>query len=165
MFPPKLFLETVVRPALRHLAVAEPRLNSLAAEQLLVGTALTESRLDAVAQTGGGPARSYFQIEPATFNDLWQRYGNHPAIGQRLATLAYLPATLPLVDQLYGNTLFAAAIARIKYWSVPAPLPSAGDWPDLAAFWKRYYNTQLGAGTPAHFLAAVKPAMTLWVAD
>lgn len=163
MFPPDVFLRTVVRPTLATLARAEPRIASTVAEQLMLGTALAESGLSRVVQRSGGPALGYFQIEPATWRDVSERY--LPAERtDLLAVLGHLvvPVGIGPRDQAALNDWLGCAVARIRYWMEPAPLPSAGDWGDIAGYWKTHYNTPQGAGTVKHFLAAVRPITHLW---
>ena len=93
-----------------------------------------------------------FQIEPATFDDIYTRY-----LRQRtgLRTVVHglpVPALTPL-EQLAGNPRFACAIARMKYWMAPEPLPEAGDTDALGRYWKAHYNTAQGAGDAAHWAA------------
>jgi hypothetical protein len=63
------FLTTVIRPTLIQIG-----LHSRAAEQLLLGTAMQESDFIHRRQMGGGPACSFFRMEPATHNDIWQNF-------------------------------------------------------------------------------------------
>jgi hypothetical protein len=49
--------------------------------------------------------------------------------------------------ELEGNILFQIAIARMKYLRAPGALPAADDLPGLAAYYKRHWNTPLGAAT------------------
>ena len=150
MIPPNQFLEHVIQPTLQHLAVVEPRLSNRASEQLLLGTALIESNLDALKQKGGGPALSVFQIEPATFDDIYERYlPARTALFTQIQDLL-IPSFTP-IEQLVGNPFFACGIARMKYWMIPEPLPPAGDLEALGHYWKRYYNTAEGAGNAAYF--------------
>lgn len=158
MIPPAQFLEHVIRPTLDHLAVAEPRLGTEASARLLLGTAIAESNLAALAQHGGGPALSFFQIEPATFHDVYDRY--LPARA-RFKVAVYdlrVPALTPL-EQLAGNPFFACAIARIKYWMAPAPLPDADDINGLGRYWKAVYNTAQGAGDASHWASLYRKYM------
>jgi hypothetical protein len=46
----------------------------------------------------------------------------------------------------------ATLVARLRFRVVRAPLPDAGDVHGQALYWKRYYNTYLGAGTVAEYL-------------
>ncbi len=65
---PQHFLASVIRPTLMTLGLYSP-----AAEQLLLATAIQESHLTHRKQIGG-PALSYFQIEPKTHNDIWDNF-------------------------------------------------------------------------------------------
>lgn len=147
MIDPNDFMTHVIVPTLHRLRTADERLSSLAAAQLLLGTAIMESRLTYLAQRGGGPAQGFFQIEPATLNDTYRRYlyENRPDL-KRVVDGLVLPG-MTLDTQLAGNAHFGCAIARVKFWMSPLPMPEADDIDGLGAYWKEIYNTHLGAGT------------------
>ena len=147
MIPPRQWMKHVVRPTLEHLSVVEPRLGGLASEQLMLGTAIAESGLSALAQIGGGPAVSMFQIEPATFKDIYYRYLQKPGKESLQTAIRELQVSAfgPLA-QLSGNRFFACGIARIKFWMVPDPLPHLNDLEGMGAYYKTWYNTEGGAG-------------------
>jgi len=142
------FARLVIRPALQVLEAWSP-----AAEALVLGTALAESGLDYVQQLGGGPALGYFQMEPATHQDIWDNYLHYrpDMVGKLLSLRAADP---PGDQQLAANACYAAAMCRVHYRRVPAPLPASGDIRGQAAYWKEHYNTPLGAGTVEHYLHA-----------
>lgn len=149
---PQQFRLHVIRPTLKHL-----QMHSQAAEDLLLGTAMAESRLEWLTQIRG-PALGVYQIEPATFKDIWTRYlFQRSDIGHRVKELV---APQPdLQEQLQTNLAFATAIARVKYWMDPTPLPSPHDlnyasyvW-SLGEIWKKVYNTEEGKGTIEHFVS------------
>lgn len=144
MIPAQQFVDFIIGPSLAFLGKAVARVDSLAARRLLLGTAMEESRLAAIAQKGGGPALSFFQIEPATYADVVAWADEH-GFGDLLAQLR-VPAFAGLA-QLPGNALYACAIARLLYFRVPEPLPGPGDLPGLGRYWKTYYNTRLGKGS------------------
>ena len=151
--PDDLRLE-VIRPTLRHIG-----LWSLAAEELLLGTAIAESTVDGrthLVQLGGGPALSPYQIEPATFQWLWEKYvaADHDFADRLLALRAPLPEA---VKQLVSNLALATAFCRLRYFVVPAALPAPGDLEAQAAYWKNHYNTAAGAGTVAGYILKVRP--------
>lgn len=147
MISASIFRERVVDPALFYLG-----LRSDAASDLVLGTALAESGLDAIAQNGG-PALGFFQIEPATHDDLWTNFlRGEPEMHDKLSRIA---AEWPTVAaQLATNALYAAAICRLIYYRRPEPLPAPGDVAGYAAYWKLHYNTPAGKGTPEHFIEA-----------
>lgn len=137
----------VVRPALVAIG-----LWSRAAENLVMGTAAQESGLRYLHQTGKGPAVGLFQVEPATYADLWKTVIQaKPKLAEKLRKLAGVSEGIPDVNLMAGNLYFAAAMCRVFYLRVKAPLPDDGDVAGLAAYWKRYYNTEAGAGTVAQF--------------
>jgi hypothetical protein len=150
---PEEFLTTVIRPTLIEIG-----LHSTAAEQLLLGTAMQESDLVHRRQMGNGPARSFFQMEPATHNDIWQ---NFLKFKKELADKITNLLTSPIADkieELENNDRYACAMARVHYLRVPEALPAADDIEAIANYWKNHYNTLLGAGTAAQFIAKWRKA-------
>lgn len=138
MIDPRQLHELVIRPSL---GVIE--LGGLVAEVLSLGTAIQESALIWLAQPSG-PARGLWQIEPATATDCW---ANFLAFRSDLATrVRSLMTGQDPLDQLYGNLDYGCALARIKYFRDPAPLPEL-DVAAMSAYYKRVYNTAAGAAT------------------
>lgn len=145
MISPTDFRKEIVQPTLKSIAM-----HSDAAENLLVGTAVQESRLTFLRQIGGGPALGVYQIEPATRQDIyvnWLKY--RPDVRDRVNRLAASGAMFD--DQLVFNLAYATAIARLVYYRQPDPLPAADDIDGLAGYWKQHFNTPLGKGTAAEF--------------
>ncbi len=139
---PAQLRELIVQPVLKHL-----ELHTLAAENLVVGTALVESNAGYLAQIKG-PAFGLWQMEPATHDDVWK---NFLAYRHRLSALV---KELELPDwygndarELAGNLYYAAAMCRVHYYRVPERLPEPQDAQGMAQYWKTYYNTHLGAGS------------------
>jgi hypothetical protein len=132
MIDPATARAQFVQPALDQLG-----LYSLDAEKLLMGTAAVESNFANFIQFGGGPARGMFQMEPPTFEDLVGRVlGHHAALNTAIKGMA---EALPLSFlELTSNHLFAAGMARVKYFSIPAPIPSS--LAEQAHYWRHYYN-------------------------
>lgn len=149
------FRDYIAVPALERIGAY-----SRSAEQLVMGTGLAESGLFFIQQIGRGPARGFFQMEPATHDDIWANY-----LRRRLDLLNNLKGLLirdmDLHEQLQGNLFYTAAMCRIHYMRFPEPLPAPGDWPGFAAYWKKYYNTPAGAGTIEGFLQKARPIMDL----
>ncbi|BBA32644.1 uncharacterized protein sS8_0679 [Methylocaldum marinum] len=146
---PKEFLEDVIRPTLMGI-----NKHSIVAEQLLLGTAIQESRLKYLNQLGGGPALGYFQMEPNTHDDIWKNYlayRNH--LAAKVCAVGEISTTnLPDSTILASNHRYAAAMARVHYLRVPATLPLAGDINAIAGYWKQHYNTYGGKGTIDEFV-------------
>lgn len=145
--------ELVIRPALKEIG-----LWSQAAEELVLGTAAHESHCGRYLHQVKGPALGIFQMEPATYKDIWERW--LPGQGEladdliRIGSLGSPPYGVPLADVMVFNLMFAAAMCRVFYRRIKAPLPPAGDLAGQAAYWKRYYNTELGKGRPEQYVKA-----------
>ena len=139
-------METV-RPALRAIGR-----HSLAAEQLILGTAIQESDLVHRRQLGGGPGRGLLQMEPATHDDIWANFLNYRVeLADRVSALRSVPSA-DGIEELECNDRYAVAMARVHYLRVPAALPKVGDLGAMAAYWKRYYNTMMGRGREEQFV-------------
>ena len=142
-----VFRDTVILPALQAIGLA-----SDAAAELLLGTALVESRLSWRRQLGNGPARGLFQMEMATHDDIWKNYLNYRA-GLAAKVKALKSAAAAVAEsEVENNDLYAAAMARVLYKRAPAALPAAGDLEAMATYWKQYYNTPLGKGTVGKYI-------------
>ena len=122
----------------------------------MLGTAIQESRLTYLQQIGGGPALGLFQIEPTTFNDIYDRYLQREDKKELLGRVQQFITAQDVRDQVIGNIPFAVVIARIRYYMVPEPLPAYDDLQALAEYWKAHYNTSRGAGTIQGFIENFK---------
>ena len=141
--------QMVIKSALEKLG-----LWSVAAEELVLGTAIVESSLIYIRQHGAGPALGLWQVEPATHDDLYANYLSYrQELGARLMELR-APA-LSLDENLATNLMYGAAVCRLCYYRQPEALPEAGDLERQAAFWKQHYNTPLGAGTVSKYMRAL----------
>jgi hypothetical protein len=144
---PQEYLTQIIEPVLCHLGAF-----SMGAAQLVLGTALHESGgLRHRRQIGGGPGRSYFQMEGATHDDIWN---NYLVYQKALKTLveALLPGGANKHHELENNDNYAAAMCRVHYRRQRPALPAFNDLQGQASYWKQHYNTPLGAGTTTKYL-------------
>lgn len=169
LYTPRHVLDHVVRPTLAYLALPHAELNGLS-ERLLIATAAHESLgFACVYQMGSGPALSFWQIEPFTARDLWQRYviaRPSSLLALKLQSLLfpdrYITSGIPIsfqptdtvLRQLVINHPLACAIARLKYFDSSFKFPNVDSCrpEDLARIWKKYYNSEQGKGTEEEFL-------------
>jgi len=101
-----------------------------------------------------GPAIGFFQVELATAEDTIENY------------LSYRPKYLNVLKGygltnntefcLLSNIALQVAFCRLKYKRDKHAIPDADDIKAQAEYWKRVYNTHLGAGTVEHFLKVNK---------
>ena len=152
MINPAQFRAEIVRPALKA-----ADLWSESAENLVLGTAVQESLLAWVKQRGSGPALGFYQMEPATADDICHRFlATRAELSDKLARVTWPHCRMPtayshlnakdIARLLVEDLRFATIMCRLRYWMMPAPLPEAGDIDGLSRYWKMYYNTILGKG-------------------
>ena len=138
----------IVRPSLELLEAWSP-----AAEALVMGTAAQESRLRYVHQLGDGPALGLWQMEPATYRDIWENYlAYRPALARRICIISDTGPGRPPASRLVWDLQLGAIMCRVHYRRRPEPLPDPADVWALAAYWKQHYNTPQGKGTEAEFV-------------
>ena len=140
--------------------VIYPSLNKMgmwseAAGELVLGTTIVEkSNLTYLKQHGDGPALGLWQVEPATHEDLYANYLNFRS--EMMSSLMELRSpALNMNENLAANLMYGAEVYRLCYYRKPDPLPEAGDVEGQGAFWKKHYNTPLGAGTVPNYVFKV----------
>ena len=157
MINPQHLIEYVIRPTLTHL-----NMYSEAAENLLIGTAMHESRLEYLHQIKG-PAIGLWQMEPATHDDLFENYINYRnnlrSLLRQLAGAKYLVSKVD-PSEMHGNLNYACAMARMQFYRQSEPLPDKDDIEGLGRYYKKYFNTELGKATPEQFVEAYKRVIT-----
>ena len=145
--------ELVIKPALSEIELWSP-----AAEELVLGTAIIESRLSFIKQLGRGPALGLWQIEPDTHRDVYDNFLEYrEGLYDQVLSLSAPGQTFE--ENLTSNMQYGAAICRLCYYRAPEALPDEGDLEGQARYWKRYYNTPLGAGTEGKYIAEVKETL------
>ena len=144
MIDTRQFMQHIIVPALTAID-----LDSAAAEELLLGTALQESGLRYLVQLGNGPAKGFFQMETATHNDIWDNYLRYRS---ELSAHIHVISSQQTAQEMVGNLLYAAAMCRVHYLRVSESLPKAGKHAEQAKYWKTHYNTTQGRGTEAEYI-------------
>ncbi len=137
------FKDYIVEPALEDLGLL-----SASAVELVIGTALQESRLTYLKQLGTGPALGVCQMEPNTHDDIWDNFLRY----RNVLSDAVLEIGGPDSLELIWNLKYSVAMCRVHYRRVSNPLPQAGDVAGQAQYWKTYYNTELGSGTTQEYI-------------
>ena len=119
-------------------------------------TAAQESHCGKYIEQINGPALGIFQMEPATVTDTYSNF------------LKYKPLLLSIVEQFTvmhpyseqaanlnqrANLPYQIVMARVYYMRFSEKIPPYVDVWALARYWKKYWNTPLGKGTPEEALA------------
>jgi hypothetical protein len=116
------------------------------AVELLMMTAAQESLLGTYLKQIKGPAVSVFQIEKRTLGDLLEWIASTSlALSAVVGAFSFSGTDLLVEEEIVGNLCLAIVMARIYYMRVKEPLPTSVN--DMAKYYKKYYNTHLGAAT------------------
>jgi hypothetical protein len=142
MFNAEQLRELIIRPALNELIAY-----SDSALELMTFTCAVESEGGTYLKQIKGPALGIYQMEPNTYNDIWQNYikSNHSLLLQLLSNFGVI--NMPSEDRLIYDLKFATAMTRIHYLRVNSPLPQASDIDAIWDYYKEHYNTINGAAT------------------
>jgi hypothetical protein len=138
-FSPQDLLNAVVDPALAYLPYP---MDSVQARVLLLAIAGQESGMASRVQKGGGPARSFWQMEREAVAEVLS-CPDTATHAVRICTQHGLAAT---VDAVYAALLdddtLGATFARLNLWACPDPLPDG----EAAAY--AYYVNVWRPGKP-----------------
>jgi len=125
-------------------------------------TAAIESDCGYYIKQVGGPALGIWQMEPDTHSDIWAECDAlYDDLGQEIASLSVNGVdkekghTFDGCSDLIVSPMYACAMARLKYSMDPKPLPDHNDIKAVYEYYKRIYNTPLGASTYEKFLSAL----------
>lgn len=136
-------LDCIIVPTLKHMG---GNYNSKDAQMLLLATAAIESKCGYYIKQIGGPALGIWQMEPDTEKDI---LANCDAINNGSLDCIYdwwLGGFSESPD-LITMPAYACAMARLKYSMDVAKLPSHMGIRNIYQYYKRIYNTHLGAST------------------
>lgn len=118
-------------------------------------TAAIESNCGYYIKQVGGPALGIWQMEPATEHDIHKNCdAYHNSFKDRIDDLIVKIYADSDIDLITSPT-YACAMARLKYSMDPKPLPDHNDIKAVYDYYKRIYNTPLGASTYGKFKSAL----------
>lgn len=131
--------ELIIKPALQDLVMLSDD-----AVELLIFTCAVESNGGTYIKQLDGPALGIYQMEPNTYNDIWQNYIVYrPPLGIILGH-NFDAFRMPSEDRLMYDMRFATAMARIHYTRVTEALPPANNSQSIFDYYKAHYNSVLG---------------------
>jgi hypothetical protein len=128
--------------------------------ELVLTTGIVESGYRYIRQISG-PAKGFYQVEPKSAYDNVKSYLSfRKTLAKKCADISYTPKeywTKGTVEDwekiLEGNITAGILHCRLKYWRSPGAIPSTTE--GMAEYWKKNYNSELGAGTIGHYMDAV----------
>ena len=122
---------------------------------MVVRTGMAESGYRALKGYGeGNPAIGFWQIEPATMNDMITNYIHYRSHYKKNLISLGMNFENDTTLSVMSNMAVQAALCRLHYRRDKDPIPSWDDVEAQASYWKRVYNTVKGRGTVKHFIKA-----------
>ena len=154
----KEVVETIKKSLNELTSVSGIHFNGENAVKLMIMTSAHESLLfEHKIQIGGGPARGIFQMEPPTYYDTWKNVINiRPKLKNALKKMNVRMNSSNLM-----NDRHATIIGRIQYYRFSEAIPDANDLWSLAAYAKKYWNTQKGKATVNDYYVAFQKLMDI----
>lgn len=151
-------LDYIIKPTLEYMG---GNYNSKNAQMLLLATAAIESDCGYYIKQINGPALGVWQMEPDTEHDIWSNCDNlntdsfHKLIEQLVIDCKSIHGTKQIhSNDLLTSPMYACAMARLKYSMDKAALPDHSNIKAVYDYYKRIYNTPLGASTFDKFVVA-----------
>jgi type VI secretion system secreted protein VgrG len=142
-------LKKIIETTLKKVDLYSPE-----AADLIFETGKAESGYYALEQMGNGPAKGYFQCEPATMYDCVDNYIKfRPSLENAMYGLGYDEEDPEF--SLLTNIALQVFFCRIKYRRDKDPIPKTTR--GRADYWKKVYNTEKGKGTVEHYMKANNP--------
>lgn len=142
------FRDSILRPSLHPIGLYSPE-----DEQLLIATMAHESKGGTYLVQIGGGALGVYQMEDATYHDLFDNYLNyHPVLKNQVLSTCSFESMPPAIEMVW-NLKYATIIARVDYLRRPEALPKVGDLDGVWDYYKKYYNSSKGDAQKAEFLS------------
>lgn len=132
--------EFIIKPALRDLLLYSPQ-----AEELMVFTCAVESLGGTYLKQVKGPALGIYQMEPETYNDIWQNFIKSKGSLTLIMISNFNATFMPDEHRLIYDLRFATAMTRLHYARVRETLPDNNNIEAIYNYYKCYYNSNLGA--------------------
>jgi len=135
MFNIVQFRESIIQSTLKDLLLYSPE-----AEELLIFTCACESIGGTFIRQVKGPALGIYQMEPETYNDIWQNYLRNKTSLTMILFSNFDVNFQPSPDRLIYDLRFATAMTAIFYKRINEKLPAANDVDAIWDYYKRHYN-------------------------
>ena len=117
------------------------------AVDILIETAAAETGVGLVRDTTVGAGMGLTQFDKLPFEDVKERSMH---LRERILDDLSIDISLVEWDDLRYNPFLALLFTRLHYRLRPESIPARRI--DRAQYWKKFYNTAAGAGTPEHYL-------------
>lgn len=140
--------DLIIKPTLYDLTML-----SADAIELLVFTCAVESLGGTYLKQVDGPALGIYQMEPKTYNDIWQNYIYNKSSLSLVMLSNFDCVRMPSEDRMIYDLRYATAMCRIHYRRSSEEIPSKDDLDGLWSYYKSHYNSSLGAAKKTESIA------------
>ena len=120
------------------------------AEALLLETASAETALGTAVDTSYNVGMGLMQFDPIGFDDVKARTSQRNK--ERVKRCFGIDIDRVQYTELRYSPLLSVVFARLKYILVPHAIPDTLE--GRAKYWKHWYNSELGAGTPEYYASS-----------
>jgi len=120
------------------------------AKSLLLETAAAETGLGEAVDSSWWTGIGLMQFDEIGFTDVQQRTSS--AVKEKVLACFGIDVDRATHTDLRWSPLLSLVFARLKYRLVPSAIPATLE--GRANYWKKWYNSSLGAGTPEHYMSS-----------
>lgn len=122
----------------------------------MIATAAIESNCGDTIKQIKGPALSAWMVEPRTHDSVWVNcdYLKKPRNRTHIKALMIKKSPLSVHNNLIISPMYACVMARLKYAMDQEALPPHNEQFEIYKYYKRIFNTALGASTFDKFKSA-----------
>lgn len=131
------------------------------ASELLVFTCAVESEGGTYLKQIKGPALGIYQMEPNTYNDIWQNFIRKRSDIALILSSQFNAYRMPDEQRMIYDLEFATIMARLFYLRINEVLPKSTDIEEMYDYYKKYWNTEKGASTKQKSIKAYKKFICL----
>lgn len=165
---PQQLHDFIIKPALQYMGGSY---YSKESAFLLLTTSAIESNCGEYIKQINGPALGPWQMEPSTHDDIFSNCDAMQDVNSDISKVKYSILSLSptynadedfeaVHSNLIDSPKYACAMARLKYSMDPNPLPKLTGDNDVDSraffcYYKRVYNTELGASTYDKWCTAI----------
>jgi hypothetical protein len=154
---------TLVKPVLTSFATAtglSGKIDATWAINQIVGTTKESGGCTYLVQLNGGPAVGFYQMEPATHDDIWLNFLKYqPKLTSALEqVVGRTTMGVGSAEEMVGDLTYATLMCRIDYYRSPLAAP-ANTAVALAGYHKQIYNSALGASVVADDISYYQQAI------
>ena len=142
---PQVLLNYFIKPSLDYLSESCRGINGLNSKQMMLAICGQESHCGQYfKQLDNGSAQGPWQVEKLSYNDLRDNFIQYREGLDNILAKMFTPL---MQEPLIQSPMYNCAIARLCLYRYDDPMPALNDKSGMWEFYKKRYNSYLGAAT------------------